>query len=86
MSSSSSNQIPTKKCANCGAQKQTSLKLCTGCRLVYYCDRDCQIIHRVVHRRKCNEAQQQKQQQETQTKTTSHANAAEEHSSSEESE
>ena len=35
-------------CANCGKGKEESgkLKACTACKMVKYCNRECQIAHR----------------------------------------
>ena len=42
-------------CANCGKGEEESrnLKACTACKLVKYCNRDCQIAHRSQHKRAC---------------------------------
>ena len=42
-------------CANCGKGEQNSgdLKACTACKLVKYCNRDCQIAHRPQHKKAC---------------------------------
>ena len=42
-------------CANCGKAEEESdkLKLCTACKLVKYCSRDCQIAHRPQHKKEC---------------------------------
>ena len=39
-------QIPNV-CANCGKEEEgsVSLKACTACKLVKYCNRECQIAH-----------------------------------------
>ena len=41
--------------ANCGKGEETSgdLKACTACKLVKYCNRDCQIAHRPQHKKAC---------------------------------
>ena len=39
-------------CANCG-KEGTDLKSCTACKLVKYCNRDCQIAHRPQHKKEC---------------------------------
>ena len=38
-------------CKNCG--KGEVLKACTACKLVKYCNRDCQIVHRPQHKKAC---------------------------------
>ena len=40
-------------CANCGKGEEgaNSLKACTACKLVKYCNRECQIAHRSQHKR-----------------------------------
>ena len=42
-------------CANCGKGEESSgdLKACTACKMVKYCNRDCQIAHRPQHRKAC---------------------------------
>ena len=42
-------------CANCGKGEETgiNLKACTGCKLVKYCNRECQIAHRPQHKKAC---------------------------------
>lgn len=40
------------KCAACGKEGD-SLKACTACKLVKYCNRDCQISHRKQHKKEC---------------------------------
>jgi len=42
-------------CANCGKGEEESdnLKTCTACKLVKYCNRDCQIAHRSQHKKAC---------------------------------
>ena len=53
MSSSTDTTIMT--CANCGKGEESSgdLKACTACKLVKYCNRDCQIAHRPQHKKAC---------------------------------
>ena len=47
------NTITT--CANCGKGEETNgdLKACTACKLVKYCNRECQIAHRPLHKKAC---------------------------------
>ena len=42
-------------CANCGKGEEESdkLKACTACKLVKYCNRECQIAHRSQHKKEC---------------------------------
>ena len=44
-------------CANCGKgegeESAGDLKSCTACKLVNYCNRDCQIAHRSQHKKAC---------------------------------
>ena len=42
-------------CANCGKGEDNSgdLKACTACKLVKYCNRECQIAHRPQHKKEC---------------------------------
>ena len=42
-------------CANCGKGEECSgdLKACTACKMVKYCNRDCQISHRSQHKKEC---------------------------------
>lgn len=39
-------------CANCGKEGD-NLKSCTACKLVKYCNRECQIAHRPQHKKEC---------------------------------
>ena len=43
------------RCANCGKGEEASisLKSCTACKLVKYCNRECQIAHRPQHKKEC---------------------------------
>lgn len=41
-------------CAACGKEGDR-LKACTACKLVKYCNRDCQISHRKQHKKACNQ-------------------------------
>ena len=45
----------TLMCANCGKGEECSgdLKSCTACKMVKYCNRDCQIAHRPQHKKAC---------------------------------
>ena len=45
----------TSTCANCGNGEEAAgdLKACTACKLVKYCNRDCQIAHRPQHKKAC---------------------------------
>ena len=42
-------------CANCGKGEEESrnLKACTACKMVKYCNRECQIAHRPQHKKAC---------------------------------
>ena len=42
-------------CANCGKgeESESDLKACTACKMVKYCNRDCQIAHRPHHKKAC---------------------------------
>ena len=42
-------------CANCGKGEENSgdLKACSACKMVKYCNRDCQIAHRSQHKKAC---------------------------------
>ena len=42
-------------CGNCGKGEESSgdLRACTACKLVKYCNRDCQIAHRPLHKKAC---------------------------------
>ena len=50
-----SSSLPDSICANCGKGEESSgnLKACTACKLVKYCNRDCQIAHRPQHKKAC---------------------------------
>ena len=49
MSSSSQDSI----CASCGKEDNGSLRVCTACKMVKYCNRECQIAHRSQHKKAC---------------------------------
>ena len=55
--SSEGNAVDDMVCAACG-KRDASLKICTGCRLVRYCGRDCQVSHRKAHKNVCRMEQQ----------------------------
>ena len=42
-------------CGNCGKGEESSgdLRACTACKLVKYCNRECQIAHRPLHKKAC---------------------------------
>ena len=42
-------------CANCGKGEEScgDLKACTACKMVKYCNRNCQIAHRPQHKKAC---------------------------------
>ena len=41
-------------CASCGkGDEGCELRTCTACKLVKYCNRDCQIAHRPQHKKEC---------------------------------
>ena len=42
-------------CANCGKGEESSvsLKACMACKMVKYCNRECQIAHRPLHKKAC---------------------------------
>jgi len=43
-------------CANCGKTEEdgnTTLKACVACKMVKYCNRECQINHRPKHKEEC---------------------------------
>ena len=48
------NNVPDI-CANCGKGEENgkNLKACTACKLVKYCNRECQIAHRPQHKKEC---------------------------------
>ena len=45
----------TSTCANCGKCEESvgDLKACTACKMVKYCNRDCQVSHRPQHKKAC---------------------------------
>lgn len=40
-------------CASCGKEGGDSLKACVACKMVKYCNRDCQVAHRPQHKKEC---------------------------------
>ena len=56
MSNTSTSENNTSStCANCGKGEDSSIKLkaCAACKLVKYCNRECQIAHRPQHKKAC---------------------------------
>jgi len=58
MSAADSNRhddMPLDICANCGKGEDSNnnLKACTACKMVKYCNRECQIAHRPQHKKEC---------------------------------
>ena len=53
MSNTDNNSM--SNCANCGKgeEENDGLKACTACKMVKYCNRDCQIAHRSQHKKEC---------------------------------
>ncbi|XP_052902024.1 zinc finger MYND domain-containing protein 10 homolog [Anopheles moucheti] len=49
---SEADQSGTKVCGNCGA---SAAKKCSGCLLVFYCTRDCQLEHWPYHKELCSQ-------------------------------
>ena len=50
------NNSTLTMCANCGKGEECSgdlLKSCTACKMVKYCNRECQIAHRPQHKKSC---------------------------------
>jgi len=48
----SADDINMTTCANCG-KCSDNLKTCTACKMVKYCNRECQLSHRSTHKREC---------------------------------
>ena len=46
-------EVEIDRCANCGKEDSDGLKACTACKMVKYCNRDCQIAHRPKHKKAC---------------------------------
>ena len=53
-----------KECSSCG-RGGDDLKICTGCRHVYYCNKECQIAHRTAHKKECKELATRREQYNT---------------------
>ena len=53
--STNNDTTSTSTCANCGKSEECAgdLKACTACKMVKYCNRDCQVAHRPQHKREC---------------------------------
>ena len=49
------DEMTVTSCANCGKGEECAidLKACTACKMVKYCNRDCQIAHRPQHKKAC---------------------------------
>jgi len=46
------NEAPTKLCSACGKESD-ALKMCNGCKCVWYCDVKCRDRHRKEHKKEC---------------------------------
>ena len=46
------NEAPAKFCSACD-KKSNTLKKCTACKCVWYCDKECQNKHHKEHRKEC---------------------------------
>ena len=46
------NGTPSKLCSACD-KKSNTLKKCTACKCVWYCDKECQNKHRKEHKKEC---------------------------------
>ena len=55
MSTNNNDTTSISTCANCGRGEECGddLKACTACKMVKYCNRDCQIAHRSQHKKAC---------------------------------
>ena len=54
--SSADDKKKNMSCANCGKTEEdgnTTLKACVACKMVKYCNRECQIQHRSHHKEEC---------------------------------
>lgn len=51
----STSTVDIDACANCGKSEERNgdLKACNGCKLVKYCNRECQLAHRKQHKTAC---------------------------------
>ena len=50
---SSNTDTDIYTCASCGKEGGDSLKACTACKMVKYCNRECQVAHRPLHKKAC---------------------------------
>ena len=51
-------------CAKCGKEGGASLKACSACKSVAYCNAECQVAHWAVHKPDCKRIKQEKKEQE----------------------
>ena len=53
--STADNEDSISTCANCGKgeERGSILKTCVSCKLVKYCNRECQVAHRRQHKKEC---------------------------------
>ena len=49
-------EVEIDTCACCGKEGSDGLKACMACKMVKYCNRDCQIAHRPQHKKSMQEA------------------------------
>ena len=50
---------PAMVCANCG---ESASAICTACKSVRYCNRECQLAHRKVHKAECKRVQAEREE------------------------
>ena len=48
-----STMNPQPPCAKCGAPGSSTHQVCSGCRVIRYCGRECQVAHWANHKEVC---------------------------------
>jgi len=53
-------------CVNVSGESEVSVsnKACLGCKVVYYCSRECQVVHWKVHKSLCKQLQGQLEEEQ----------------------
>ena len=58
MTAEQNNEAPAKLCSAC-EKKSDALKMCTACKCVWYCDKECKSAHSAEHEHECRRIQKE---------------------------